>query len=70
MNATISLEGLWSIVDSLSIKNKKWLANRLQKELLGSKAKKEDKIVSAIAHSLEEAKEGKTFPIDTLWEQL
>ena len=32
------------------------------------KAKKEDKIVSALVPLLKKAKEGKTFPIDTLWE--
>lgn len=68
MNATISMDGLWIIIDSLSTKNKKWLIDKLQLSLSSSKESKE--ILSGIAQSAKEAKEGKTFPLDTLWDQL
>ena len=70
MNATISMDGLWTIVDSLSIKNKKWLVERLQMSLSASKESKEDVILAGIAQSAKEAKAGKTQPLDTLWSQL
>ncbi|MDE5808565.1 MAG: hypothetical protein K2H76_10650 [Muribaculaceae bacterium] len=70
MNATISLEGLWATIDSLSIKNKKWLIEKLQLSLSGSKEAKEDAILAGIARSINEAKNGDTLPIDTLWNQL
>ncbi|MBD5196016.1 MAG: hypothetical protein HDS89_01005 [Bacteroidales bacterium] len=70
MNATISLDGLWNIVDSLSTKNKKWLVNKLLLSLSTSKKTKEDTILASIAQSAKEANEGNTHPIDTLWDQL
>ena len=70
MNATISMDGLWAIIDSLSIKNKKWLAGKLQMSLSKSDASKEEEIVRGIKRSLNEAKSGKTLPLDSLWEQL
>ncbi len=33
MNGIISMDGLWTIVDSLSLKNKKWLAGKLQRSI-------------------------------------
>ncbi|MBD5178218.1 MAG: hypothetical protein HDT00_00770 [Bacteroidales bacterium] len=70
MNATISLEGLWSIVNSLSTKNKKWLANKLNEALAPASQSKDEATLSAISKSLNEAKNGQTMPIDSLWEQL
>ena len=71
MNATISMEGLWAIVDSLSIKNKKWLADKLTQDLSNTSLKKEEEqILSGIARSVKEAKMGKTYSMDTLWDQL
>lgn len=70
MNATISMDGLWSIVDSLSIKNKKWLAERLTQSLSSNKVSKEDEILSGISRSIKEARNGKTLPLDSIWEQL
>ena len=70
MNATISMDGLWTIVDSLSTKNKKWLVDKLLVSLSASKESKENAILAGIARSAKEVKEGKTMPLDTLWEQL
>ena len=70
MNATISMEGLWAIVDSLSVKNKKWLADKLLVSLSSPKKSKEEEILVGIDKSLREVKSGITFPLDTIWEQL
>lgn len=70
MNAIISLDGLWAIVDSLSDKNKKWLADKLLLSLSESKSTKEEEILIGIARSVKEAKTDKTFPLETIWEQL
>lgn len=70
MNATISMDGLWTIVDSLSIKNKKWLAERLTQSLSSNKVSKEDEILSGMSRSIKEARNGKTLPLDSIWEQL
>lgn len=70
MNATISMEGLWAIVDSLSVKNKKWLADKLRVSLSSPKKSKEEELLDGIDKSLREVKSGITFPLDTIWEQL
>ncbi len=70
MNATISLEGLWSIVNSLSVKNKKWLAGKLNEALATPEVDREEAMLSAMVRSVNEAKSGKTLPIDSLWDQL
>ena len=70
MNATISMDGLWAIVDSLSLKNKKWLADRLEDSMSTAKMVKEKEILNGISKSIQEAKSGKTQSLDTLWDQL
>ena len=70
MNATISMDGLWSVIDSLSLKNKKWLADKLQVALSKPETSEEKTILSGIVRSVEEAKAGETYSLDTLWNQL
>lgn len=70
MNATISMEGLWAIIDSLSTKNKKWLADKLQSSLSNHTVSRETEILDGIARSVNEAKAGKTLPLENLWDQL
>lgn len=70
MNATISMDGLWTIVDSLSPKNKKWLVDRLLASLASSKESKEEGILNGIDKSIKEVKSGNTLPVDTLWAHL
>ncbi len=70
MNATISMDGLWAIVDSLSIKNKQWLAEKLRVSLSEKAASKEDEILAGIARSVKEAKTGQTLPLESIWERL
>lgn len=64
------MDGLWSVIDSLSIKNKKWLADKLQTSLSTPKISEEEEILSGIVRSVKEAKAGETYSLDTLWDQL
>lgn len=64
------MDGLWAIVDSLSIKNKKWLSDKLNRSLYHSETIEEKEILKGISRSLSEAKNGKTLPLDTIWDQL
>ncbi|MDE6836757.1 MAG: hypothetical protein K2J23_04130 [Muribaculaceae bacterium] len=70
MNATISMDGLWAIVDSLSVKNKKWLFKRLLKSIDDSSVSKEKEILDGLSRSLQQVKEGDTIPLDNIWEEL
>lgn len=70
MNATISMDGLWAIIDSLSIKNKKWIAHKLNKTLASTKASGEEEILAGIVRSIKEAKSDNTCALETLWNQL
>ena len=70
MNATISMDGLWAIVDSLSVKNKKWLFKRLLKSIDDSSESKEEEILDGLSRSLQQAKEGNTIPLDNIWDEL
>lgn len=70
MNATISMDGLWAVIDSLSTKNKKWLADKLQTALSTPNTSDEEEILSGIARSVKEAKSGETYSLDALWNQL
>lgn len=64
------MDGLWSIINSLSIKNKKWLVDKLITSLTDSEESKDKEILKGIAVSMNEAKSGNTLPIDSLWNQL
>lgn len=71
MNATISMEGLWSIVSSLTIKNKRWLAEKLREDLSPSvTGNKDEEILDGMVRSVNELKNGETFPMDKIWDQL
>lgn len=70
MNAIISMDGLWVIVDSLSVKNKKWLSKRLLKSIDDYEELKEKEILESLSRSLQQAKEGNTIPLDSIWNEL
>ena len=64
------MDRLWAIVDSLSLKNKKWLADKLKVSMSTTEMVKEQEILNGISKSIKEAKSGKTQSLDTLWDQL
>lgn len=70
MNATISMEGLWTIVNSLSLKNKKWLSNKLLASISTNEISKENEVMNGIVRSVKEARSNNTYPLDSIWEQL
>lgn len=67
------VESLWTVIQSLSIKNKRWLSDRLMEDLSQSKeavetTKKE--MLDRVVASFTDIKEGRTHPLNELWEQL
>lgn len=71
MNATISMDGLWSAIQSLSIKNKKWLADKLLCDIKAAEtSKSKEEILVGIERGLKDIKEDRVYPIDQLWDQL
>lgn len=71
MNATISMDSLWGAIRTLSLRNKRWLADKLIADIEAAEfAKSKDEIMAGMVKGIKEAKEGNTFPIDTLWNQL
>lgn len=64
------MDGLWVIVDSLSVKNKKWLSKRLLKSIDDYEELKEKEILESLSRSLQQAKEGNTIPLDSIWNEL
>lgn len=71
MNATISLDGLWSVIQSLSIRNKKWLAEKLLTDIEKNEiAKTNEEILAGIESGFKDIKAGRVYPIEQLWDQL
>lgn len=71
MTATISLDGLWIYIQSLSRTNKKWLSDKLLEDLYSDETiKTKEEILDGIVQGAREVKEGKTHPIEELWSQL
>ncbi|MCC8120097.1 MAG: surface protein [Bacteroidales bacterium] len=72
MTATISLDGLWICIQSLSKTNKKWLSDKLLEELYPNDGtiKTKEEILEGIVQGAKEAKNGQTHPIEELWSQL
>lgn len=55
MNATISMEGLWQMIQSLSFNNRKWLAVKLVESVSNSeKAREEER--KALLSAFKQAK--------------
>lgn len=74
MNATISMEGLWQMIQSLSFNNRKWLADKLVESVSTSEAASEEerKALLSAFKQVKALKEGKleTRPIEELFKEL
>lgn len=61
MKATISMESLWQTIQSLSTKNKKWLADKLVEDLKGDEEYiSKEEILAGIDAGLKDLKAGRT----------
>lgn len=71
MKATISMESLWQTISSLSLNNRKWLANKLMEDIGESRLTEEENI--AVKKGLKEIENGKTIRIKNIhniWESI
>ena len=74
MNAKISLDGLWAMIQTLSISNQKWLADKLQENIREKEEEAEyiskEEILVGIKSGLEDLKAGRTQSFDDFIKEL
>ncbi len=73
MKATISLDGLWQIVSSLSLRNQKWLAGKLEESIRQREETEyisKEELLAGIDAGLKDLKAGRTRPIEELFKEL
>ena len=72
MNAKISLDGLWAMIQTLSISNQKWLADKLQENIREKETEyiSKEEILAGIKSGLEDMKAGRKRPLDELIKEL
>ena len=73
MKATISLDGLWQIVSSLSLRNQKWLAGKLEESIRQREETEyisQEELLAGIDAGLKDLKAGRTRPIEELFKEL
>lgn len=74
MKATISLDSLWQTIQSLSIRNREWLLDKLQENIRSEKREMEyiskEEILAGIDAGLKDLKAGRKRPIDELIKEL
>lgn len=72
MNGTISIsmDNLWGAIQTLSPRNKRWLANKLNDELNATISKSKEDVLAGFARGVKEAKSGSTLSEEEFWAQL
>lgn len=72
MRATISLDSLWAIIQSLSFNNRKWLSDKLQESLREEETEyiSKEEILAGIKSGLEDLKAGRTQSFDDFIKEL
>lgn len=73
MKATISLDSLWQIVSSLSLRNQKWLAGKLQESIRQREETEyisKEELLAGIDAGLKDQKAGRMRPIEELFKEL
>ena len=73
MKATISLDSLWQIVSSLSLRNQKWLAGKLQESIRQREETEyisKEELLAGIDAGLKDLKAGRMRPIEELFKEL
>lgn len=71
MKATISMESLWQTISSLSLNNRKWLAQKLMEDIEGNRLTEAENI--AVKKGLKEIENGQTIriqDINNIWESI
>lgn len=74
MNAKISMDGLWAMIQTLSLSNQKWLAGKLQENIREKEEETEyiskEEILAGIKSGLEDLKAGRTQSFDDFIKEL
>lgn len=75
MKATISLDSLWQTIQSLSLNNQKWLAQKLQENIREQEEEEteyisKEEILAGIDAGLKDLKAGRMRPAEELLEEL
>ena len=73
MKATISLDSLWQIVSSLSLRNQKWLAGKLQESIRQREETEyisKEELLAGINAGLKDLKAGRMRPIEEFFKEL
>ena len=73
MKATITLDSLWQIVSSLSLRNQKWLAGKLQESIRQREETEyisKEELLAGIDAGLKDLKAGRMRPIEELFKEL
>ncbi len=72
MNAKISMDGLWAMIQTLSLSNQKWLADKLQENIREKEAEyiSKEEILAGIKSGLEDMKAGRTQSFDDFIKEL
>ena len=74
MNAKISMDGLWAMIQTLSLSNQKWLAGKLQENIREKEEETEyiskEAILAGIKSGLEDLKAGRTQSFDDFIKEL
>ena len=72
MNAKISMDGLWAMIQTLSLSNQKWLADKLQENIREKETEyiSKEEILAGIKSGLEDMKAGRKRPLDELIKEL
>ena len=72
MNAKISMDGLWAMIQTLSLSNQKWLAGKLQENIRQKETEhiSKEEILAGIKSGLEDMKAGRTQSFDDFIKEL
>ena len=73
MKATISLDSLWATIQSLSLTNRKWLANKLQENIHEEEETEyisKEELLAGIRSGLQDLKAGRMQSFDDFIKEL
>jgi len=73
MNATISMESIWQMLQTLSLNNQKWISEKLIKSIHDKEEEQyisKEEILAGIDAGLKDMKAGRTRPIEELFKEL
>jgi len=73
MNATISMDGLWTAIQSLSLSKRKWLSGKLIENIREQEDEQyisKQEVLAGIDAGLKDLKAGRMRPIEELFREL